>query len=156
MFNSKARFTGLCLLCAAGFVHGQDCHLALRGRVLEADSKEPLAFASVFVREAQKGAVTDGAGYYAIPNLCEQTSYTVEVSHVECAHQTQVVRLTENVEVDFRLTHNAILHEVLIQEKSSAPVPTQAENTVSKPDLDAGKGLNLGETLKRLPGVHLR
>lgn len=153
MFNSKARFTGLCLLCAAGLVQGQDCHLALRGHVIEADTKEPLAFASVFVREAQKGATTDEAGYYAIPNLCEHTPYTVEVSHVECAHQTQVVRLTENGHVDFRLTHNAVLNEVLIQEKSSAPTPTQAENTVSKPDLEAGKGLSLGETLKRLPGV---
>ena len=153
MFNSKARLAGLCLLCAAGYVHGQDCHLALRGRVLEADTKEPLAFATIFVKEAQKGAVTDETGRFAIPNLCEQTPYTVEVSHVECAHQTQVVRLTENVDVDFQLTHNAVLKEVLIQEKSSAPAPTQAESTVSKPDLDAGKGLNLGETLKRLPGV---
>lgn len=153
MFNSKARITGLCLLCVAGFVHGQDCHLALRGRVIEADTKEPLAYASVFVREAQKGTITDEAGYYAIPNLCEQTPYTVEVSHVECAHQTQVVRLTENVDVDFKLTHNTVLNEVVIHEKSSAAAPTQATQTVSKPDLDAGQGLNLGETLKRLPGV---
>ena len=153
MFNSKAIFAGLCLLCAAGRTHAQDCHIALRGHITEADTREPLAFASVFIKEVQKGTTTDEAGYYAIPNLCENTSYTVEVSHVECAHFTQVVRVTENVDMDFRLTHNAILHEVLIHEKSNAPAPTQAENTVSKADLEGGKGVNLGETLKRLPGV---
>ncbi|MBK8425488.1 MAG: TonB-dependent receptor [Lewinellaceae bacterium] len=153
MFNSKAHFTGLCMLCAAGFAQAQDCHIALRGHVIEADSKEALAFATVFIREAQKSTSTDANGYYAIPDLCENTSYTIEVNHVECAHFTQVVRLKENIEVDFRLAHNAVLQEVLIHEKSTAPPPTQAENTVTKADLEAGKGVNLGETLKRLPGV---
>jgi iron complex outermembrane receptor protein len=153
MFNSKACFTGLCLLCVAGAIHSQDCHLPLRGRVMEADTKEPLAYASVYIAEAKKGTTTDESGYFAIPNLCENTSYTVEVSHVECAHFTQVVRLTENTEVDFKLTHNAVLKEVVVQEKARAPISTQAENIVSKADMDAGKGMNLGETLKRLPGV---
>ncbi|MCC6280243.1 MAG: TonB-dependent receptor [Saprospiraceae bacterium] len=153
MFNSKAHFTGLCLLCAAGFAHAQDCHIALRGHVMEADTKEPLAYASVFIREVQKGTTTDETGYYAIPDLCENTRYTVEVNHVECAHQTQVIRLTENAEMDFNLAHNAVLPEVLVHERATAPAPTQAENTVSKADLEAGKGVNLGETLKRLPGV---
>lgn len=153
MFNSKAYFTGLCLVCATGLAHAQDCHIALHGHVVEADTKEPLAYASVFIKEVQKMASTDETGYYAIPDLCENTTYTIEVNHVECAHQTQVVRLVENVEVDFRLAHNAILQEVLVHEKSTAPTPTQAENTVEKADLEAAKGLNLAETLKRLPGV---
>lgn len=93
MFNSKACITGLCLLCVAGTIHSQDCHIPLRGRVTEAETKEPLAYASVYITEAQKGTTTDESGYFAIPNLCENTSYTVEVSHVECADFTQVVRL---------------------------------------------------------------
>jgi iron complex outermembrane receptor protein len=153
MFNSKACITGLCVLCMAGMAYGQDCHLPMRGRVTEAETREPLAFASVYIPEAKKGTTTDESGYYAIPNLCENTAYTVEVSHVECAHFTQVVRLTENTNVDFNLTHNAVLKEVVIQEKASAPISSQAENTVSQADLEAGKGVNLGETLKRLPGV---
>ncbi|GAB4500334.1 MAG: TonB-dependent receptor [Saprospiraceae bacterium] len=154
MFNSKAIFSGLCLLCTIG-LNAQDCHIALRGHVAEADTKEPLAYASVFVREIGKGAVTDENGWFAIPNLCEKTPYTVEISHVECAHFTQVIRLTENTEMEFWLTHDAVLNEVVIHEKAVAPPPTQAENIVEKADLEAAKGLNLGETLKKIPGVTL-
>ena len=154
MLNSKACVTGFCLLCAIG-LNAQDCHLALRGHVTEGETKEPLAYASIFVRELEKGAITDENGWFAIPDLCEKTSYTVEISHVECAHFTQVVRLTENTEMEFRLTHDAILNEVVIHEKAVAPPPTQAENVVEKADLEAAKGLNLGETLKKIPGVTL-
>jgi iron complex outermembrane receptor protein len=155
MLNSKATLIGFCLLCAIGHSSAQDCHLALRGHVIEADTKEPLAYASVFVKELEKGAMTDENGWFAIPDLCEKTPYTVEISHVECAHFTQVVRLTENTEMEFRLVHDAILNEVVIREKALAPPPTQAENTVEKSDLEATRGLNLGETLKKIPGVAL-
>ena len=155
MLNSKATLIGFCLLCAIGYLNAQDCHIALRGHVTEADTKGPLAYATVFVKEIGKGAVTDENGWFSIPNLCEKTAYTVEISHVECAHFTQVVRLTENTEMDFQLVHDAILNEVLIQEKAVAPPPTQAENVVEKADLEATKGLNLGETLKKIPGVTL-
>lgn len=153
MLNSKAHFTGFFLLCAAYSAYAQDCHITLHGHVIEADTKEPLAYASVIVKEANKGVSTNENGYYEVQGLCENATYTIEINHVECAHETQVLKLVENVEVDFRLKHNAVLNEVLVHEKSTAPATTQAENTVSKNDLAAGQGVNLGETLKRLPGV---
>lgn len=155
MLNSKAKYIGCCLLCATGLLQAQDCHLALRGHVTEADTHEPLAYATVYVRELSKGVATDENGWFAIPDMCEKTPYTVEIHHVECAHFTQVVQLTENVEMEFRLVHNAVLNEVVIHEKAVAPPPTQAESTVEQSDLEAAKGLNLGETLKKLPGVTL-
>ena len=153
MSNSKAVFTGLCLLCVSAPLFSQDCHLALRGRVTEAGTKEALAFATVYVRELDRGTLTDAEGYFAIADLCENTGYTVEVNHVECAHLVQVIRLTENTELNFQLVHNAVLKEVVIREKSVAPPPVQAESTVEQADLEATRGLNLAETLKRLPGV---
>lgn len=153
MFQSKARILGACFLCVHAALAAQDCHLALRGRIVESDTKEPLAFASVYVKEANRGAVSDENGHYFVPNLCEGASYTVEISHVECAHFTQVVRLTENNETNFSLVHHAVLREILVTEKSVAPAHTQAESVVRPEDLEATKGVNLGETLKRLPGV---
>lgn len=153
MFYSKATLIGFCLLCATGHLIAQDCHFALRGHVIGAETKEPMAYATVFVKEIGKGAIADENGWFAIPNLCEKTSYTVEISHVECAHFIQVVQLTENTEMEFRLVHDAILNEVVVHEKALAPLPAQAESEVDKADLEATKGVNLGETLKRLPGV---
>ncbi|MBL7808422.1 MAG: TonB-dependent receptor [Saprospiraceae bacterium] len=152
MLKSKAALAGFCSLCSLG-LYAQDCHFALRGHVTESDSKEPLAYASVYVREIEKRVLTDEAGYFAIPNLCEKTPYTVEIRHIECAHFTQMVQLIENTLVEFHLVHDAILHEVVVVEKAAPPPPTQAVAAVEKADLESAKGVNLGETLKKLPGV---
>ena len=143
----------VCGLCVGVPLLAQDCHLVLRGRITEAGTHEPLAYATVAIKDAGKGAITDDNGYYLITGLCEGTAYTVEVSHLECAHQARLVQLTENTTVDFQLVHNAVLREVIITEKAVAPPPAQAESTVDRADLAATQGVNLGETLKRLPGV---
>lgn len=157
MLYNNARLFGACLMCAYAYTgaRAQDCHIALRGHIYEADSKEPLAYASIRVKEADKGTVSDENGYFSIPNLCESTPYTIELSHVECAHSTQIIQLSENREITFRLKHNAVLHEVVVTEKAVAPPPAQTEVSVEHADLEAAKGVNLGETLKKLPGVTL-
>ncbi|MEI6408978.1 MAG: TonB-dependent receptor [Bacteroidota bacterium] len=157
MLYNIARLFGACLLCAytCANLRAQDCHLALRGHIIDADTKEPLAYASIIIKDARKGTTSDENGYFSIPNLCESTPYTVDLSHVECAHSTQIVKLTENQEVNFQLKHNAALHEVIVSEKAVALQSTQAENVVAHADLEASKGVNLGETLKKLPGVSI-
>ena len=154
MLKSKASlWLGFCSLCGSLGLNAQDCHLALRGHVTELENNEPLAYASVFVKELGKSTVTDENGWFAIPNLCEKTAYTIEVRHIECAHFTQIVQLTENTQMDFHLMHDAILNEVVIKEKALAPTVAQAESVVNQIDLESGKGISLAETLKKLPGV---
>ncbi len=155
MLKSKAFWLGFCsLVCSLGS-NAQDCKHSLRGFVREEGSELPLAYASVFVREAGKGASTDENGYFVLKNLCANTAYTVEVRHLECEHFTEIVRVQDDVEVCFHLHHDNTLLEVLVHEKAVAPPPTYAESRVSQADLAASQGLNLGETLKKLPGVAL-
>ncbi len=61
MLKSKAAIVGFCSLCSFG-LSAQDCHFALRGHVTESASKEPLAYASVFVKEIGKQVATDEDG----------------------------------------------------------------------------------------------
>lgn len=154
MTYSKAAFTGLCLILASLYATAQDCHIALRGYVRDEGSESPLAYATVWVREAGKGASTDENGWFVIPNLCANTNYTIELRHLECEHATQLVRLSENTELCFHMHHNE-LAEVVIHEKAIAPKATQTEVTVNQADLESARGVNLGETLKKLPGVSL-
>lgn len=153
MLISKATFLGFCSLVVGIGLQAQDCHLALRGHVTELDNNEPLAFATVFIQEIGKSTVTDDKGWFSMPDLCEKTAYTVVIRHVECAHFTQIVQLTENTQMDFHLTHDAILNEVVILEKALPPPAAQAESIVDQVDMESGKGINLAETLKKLPGV---
>ncbi|TNE49778.1 MAG: TonB-dependent receptor [Bacteroidetes bacterium] len=149
-----ARLSGACLLvCTAVHLAAQDCHVALRGKIMEAETHTPLAYATIVVEGTGKGTNSDENGAFVIPDLCEGTTYTVSVNHVECEHQTQIVQLTENTEQIFYLHHHNILREVLITETAVAIAPTQSGVTVSGVELEATQGINLGAALKQLPGV---
>ncbi|MBK8556140.1 MAG: TonB-dependent receptor [Lewinellaceae bacterium] len=134
-------------------LYAQDCHLTLQGHVIEAETNEPLAYARVYIPALQRGTTTDENGAYAIPNLCEKHTYTVEVEHIECEHKTAIVEVTENHHVDFLLAHNAVLKEIVIKEKATVAPSTQANVQLEGIELTGAQGVNLGETLKRLPGV---
>ena len=154
MTAGLARFLGVgWLICTAFVLHGQDCHISLRGKIVEAETLEPLAYATVKILGTERGAIADEFGRFSIPNLCEGTTYTLTVNHVECEHQTKIIRLTENTVLDFSLHHHNILGEVLISETAVAPTPVQASASVEGAALAAGQGVHLGETLKKLPGV---
>lgn len=148
----RGAFGLLGMLAAAGLL-AQDCHIPLRGIVLDADTNEPIPYASIRVHAVEQGTQSDESGAFILPNLCEGTTYTVEVHHVGCVHQTQVVQLQESTLLKFALQHNQLLDEVLVSEKAYTPPPLQAEATVRTEDLAATQGVNLGETLRRLPGV---
>jgi hypothetical protein len=108
------------MLAAAGLL-AQDCHIPLRGIVLDADTNEPIPYASIHVHAVDRGTQSDESGAFILPNLCEGTTYIVEVHHVGCVHQTQVVQLQESTLLKFALQHNQLLDEVLVSEKAYTP-----------------------------------
>jgi len=144
---------GLLGLFATAGLTAQDCHIPLRGLVLDAETHEPMPYASIHVLEVARGVQSDETGAFLVPDLCAGTTYTVEVYHVGCLHQTQVVQLQENQVLKFELQHGELLSEVIVSQKAYTPPPIQAEVKVRSEDLAAAQGLNLGETLRRLPGV---
>jgi iron complex outermembrane recepter protein len=151
------KFSMLCIIglsCMQSTV-AQHCHLAMRGKVVERENGEPLPWATVYIREIKQGLTTDEAGRFVINDLCERTAYTLEIRHLQCDHFTQIIQLTENTELTFTLAHQHDLKEVLVREKAIEAEPTQAYAKVKALDLEAGQGLNLGESLRRLPGVSL-
>lgn len=141
-------------LCLAMPAVAQDCHIALRGKVLDSTTGEVLAFATVSVAEQNKGAVCDENGRFVIADLCEKTKYTVQIKHIQCSHFTQAVNLTENTEMTFYLTHDDhTLNEVIVLEKAVAPPSVQASMKMTEAELSGNAALGLGEMLKVLPGV---
>ncbi len=129
--------------------------MALHGRVTEAATHEPVAFATIFLKEKKLAATTDDLGNYVIANLCPG-DYLVSISHLECAHFEQKITLNESSVFDFELKHlTAEIGEVVVREKAVELQKAQSSATVSAADLAANQGKNLGETLKNLPGVTL-
>ncbi|MFT4758313.1 MAG: iron complex outermembrane receptor protein [Paraglaciecola sp.] len=143
----------LLLLAAFPFLSfGQKCDATLCGTVLDADTKEPIAFAEVFIQETAKGVTTDDAGKFHFHNLCEG-NYTVESRHIGCPHVAKEIVIQGNVEVDFRLRHGLDLDEIVVKAQSLSPVSTQSEQQLIGLKLDALKGQTLGDALANLQGV---
>lgn len=149
-------YLSIACLLLSGSIVAQHCHLTLEGTIQDKEEHHDLAFATIFIKELGKGAVADEKGHYAFQDLCQDSVYTVIVSHIECEHITQIIRLNENSTVDFILTHkDGLLQEIVVREKAVDPKTAQAANTLNEDQLSSSQGINLGDAARQLPGVSL-
>lgn len=134
-------------------VRAQDCDLHLSGKVVNSDSKTPMSFANLAIKGSEKGAVTDASGYYHITGLCPG-QYTIICSYVGCDQMERSFELSGNMALDIELHEHAInLENVVVKTAALQAKSTQASITLDENALAAGKGLNLAEALRQLPGV---
>ena len=108
----------------------------LSGKVIDADTKEPLIGANVVILNTEKGAATDVNGNYFILNITPGT-YEVKFSYVGYAPKTiQNVRVVAGVtyELNASLTTDFSLPEIVVQ--SNKLFEEKATNTVKVFDAD--------------------
>jgi iron complex outermembrane receptor protein len=125
----------------------------MRGKVVDADTREPLPFSNVVIIETQKGAATDENGLYVLSGICKGV-YTVRVSHLTCESREFKIKIEGNVSRDFELPHrhNELL-EVCIVEEKQREVSTVAFMEISGRELDNTRGQSLAESLDQVAGV---
>lgn len=154
----EKRWFGLVKWVVAGllfptWVQAQTCSLNLRGQVLNADTGLPMAYAGIVIKETNQGVQSDEHGHYQIGNICPG-EYTIICSHLGCDHAEQKLQLQHNVVLDIALKENAVtLENLVVTGSGSKKASTQTSLELSGVELDAGRGLGLGESLKRLSGV---
>lgn len=135
------------------WVQAQTCNLNLRGQVLNADTGLPMAYAGIVIKETNQGVQSDEHGHYQLNNICPG-EYTIVCSHLGCDHAEQKLQLQQNVVLDIALKENAVtLENLVVTGSGSKKASTQTSLELSGVELDAGRGLGLGESLKRLSGV---
>lgn len=131
----------------------QTCNLSLRGQVLNADTGLPMAYAGIIIKETKQGVQSDEHGHYQLNNICPG-EYTLVCSHIACDHAEQKLKLQQNLVLDIALKENAVtLENLVVTGNSNKKASTQTSVELSGVELDAGRGLGLGESLKRLSGV---
>lgn len=143
-------------LCMCSIAHAQvqdSCTLVIHGKVYDPSSGASLEFASVYIKEVDKGSITGENGIYYIEGLCPGT-YTVMSSHIGCTTVTDTIKLSTSMVVDFELAHHE--HDIgsvtVIGERDEYR-SLQNSITLKDEDLDKGKGQNLGKTLEGITGV---
>lgn len=56
-----------------------DCSLSISDKVFDADSREPLPFANIYIKAVNRGTTTNDKGKFVLGSLCQGT-YIIEFS----------------------------------------------------------------------------
>ena len=133
------------LLGVATFLDGQDCASSLSGAITDEHGKERLAFASVYLVEAQRGIQADDEGRFVIEGLCPGPT-TVRFSHIGCDPKELTLLLSgRDTAVQVYLHHHDNYTET-VTVSSSARVTYEEQ-------LDREADEQLSSVLERIAGV---
>lgn len=144
-----------CLLMFTAFGQQAGCHLLLTGHVFLSDTTK-LDASGASIRVNSRGAVTDSAGNFRMAGLCPGR-YRIIVSYQGFRPVDSVFTIRENTVLNFLLFNAA-------QEMSSVTVTgqilqkdqitTAIKSVLAGAQLEATRGLSLGESLKSIAGVN--
>ena len=151
---SKLKIPGTLLLLLPFFLAAQPCNFSLSGRVFDQSTGIALPFATVFLEEAQKGAVTDSAGLFEISGLCSG-EYLLRVSHVGSETYREKLKLETNIYLPVGLNHfTEFLNEVVIHGEKEGNT-TQVSSSVSQQVITENASKDFAEILKTIQGVNV-
>lgn len=145
------KFILLVLISAFGF-----SQTTLKGTVYS--GKEPLSFASIYLKEIKKGAQTDENGKYEITNV-EAGSYTIIASYMgyQTERRTIIITVDNKSQINFNLKEDANnLEEVVVSgtmkavSRMETPVPVEVYTPAF---LKKNPTSNIFEALQNVNGV---
>jgi len=131
-----------------------NCNFSFKGRILDADTKLPLAGSSIHLLQGNLKTQSDGHGFFSFEKLC-LGNYTLQISALGFKNKEIKIKLSENNRnYDISLEHaDIVLHDVEIIGHSTAVKTTATSNTLNKSELAESKGSVIAEILQNIPGV---
>ncbi|HMG88419.1 MAG TPA: TonB-dependent receptor, partial [Chryseolinea sp.] len=126
----KSIFAAMAMLWSADAAFAQQ--YSLHGKVQNAATSQPLAGATLEVKELKRFAISDDAGKYSIERL-PAGNYTIEVRYLGFKENLKTVSISETTELNFDLDESAqITDEVVVYAtRAGAKTPT-TYSTISK------------------------
>lgn len=149
------QFFGTILALMTGLsLYSQECKLVLSGHIEDADSKEKLSLATVYIRELNVSFTTDDNGDFKYHDICPGT-YTLEVSHAGCETVKKPVTLTKNIHVDILLPHLRYNLQEVVVEGYRPPPKSGFREQLDVHSLEAARTSSISEALAKLNGITL-
>lgn len=131
----------------------QDCSITLTGRLTDADTGDPLAYANVFVKGTARGTQTELHGIFRLEGLCPDSVILV-CSYLGYETLRFPLLLQRDTSLHLHLHAESFqLSDVVVTTEWVAPELLQAREVLGRADLASRQGLTLGESLSQLPGV---
>ena len=136
----------------------------IRGRIIDSE-KQTLPGASIYIESLRTGVVSDVNGFYTFPNL-EPGTYTVKISYVgySPSEMTIIIPAGKTLDKDIMLNEGLELQEVIVggafqgqhrainSQKNSLGIV----NVVSSDQVGKFPDSNIGDALKRIPGINVQ
>ena len=95
--------------------HAQPCELSVIGQVVDKNTQQPIEFATIYLEELKRGAISDIDGNFEIEKLCAG-DYHMVVSHIGCETQRIFFQLKRDTNWTIKVEHsNQLLNEVTIE-----------------------------------------
>jgi iron complex outermembrane recepter protein len=153
-FMNKIISTFLVILLLTSNAFSQEkCQLIIRGKVVHEENNEPIVGALIWLKESEIGVATDFQGNFRLPKICPG-EYTIRVQYIGHREHIEKVNLQSNTNITIRLAaEDVLLDGVDIHGHEDALLTTNTVTGIYGEELRALRGQNLGETLRRIPGV---
>ena len=108
---------------------------SVTGRVVDADSGEPLAFSNVIVVGTERGAITDDSGRFTIDGL-DSGTYSIKVSYIGFEDFQKTANVTEGAatSIDFAMVPSVVgtLGEVEVTASKEEIIDLKSSGTETK------------------------
>jgi iron complex outermembrane recepter protein len=130
----------------------QPCNLKLTGHVEDADTKDKLIAASVFILEKKLQIITDSKADFVFNNLCAG-NYTIQITHVGCDTVIRKITLAKDYHIDILLPHQRGELGIITVESQRGIANTGFKKELSGNALEQTRGLSLAEALSKINGV---
>ncbi|NPD86078.1 TonB-dependent receptor [Lentimicrobium sp. L6] len=154
----------LLMLLSLSFIINAQSTSVITGRILD-DDKLPLPGANINIEALEIGTVSDVNGFYTLVQV-PVGKQIITVSYIGYGSETKEVeiKVSENSEVNFKLTPGLLLNEVEIgyqlqgqakalnQQKSNDNVT----NIVASDQVGKFPDANIGDAIKRIPGINVQ
>jgi iron complex outermembrane recepter protein len=141
------------ILLAFNALGQEGCAWTIRGKVLHEENNEPIVGAYVWLIDSETGAVTDNQGNFRIQKICPG-ELTLRVQYMGHKEHLEKVNLTTNINLTIRMKAEDIqLEGVEIHGHEDALLTTNTVSGIYGEELKISRGQNLGETMRRIPGV---
>jgi iron complex outermembrane recepter protein len=153
MFRLGIAFLFLFLHFNSSLKAQENCNLTIRGKIVHLENNEPIEGAFVWLIESEKGTVTDAQGNFRILNICRGAN-TLKVQYLGHKEYLEEISINSNTNLTIRLVAEDIdLEGVDIHGHQDALLTSNSVSALYGEVLRESRGQNLGETLKKIPGV---
>lgn len=133
-------------------MNAQNCQITLSGHVVDENTEMPFAFATIYIKEAKKGATTDENGAFEINNLCAG-EYHIRYSRLGYKIKRTFIILESDTTLVIKLRQYTELLEEIVVRGEQGDKSAQVNSSLNAEKIAEKGNENLANVLDQIAGV---